>query len=252
MGRSVTNETALHQARRWSDQSFIRFGGLAGLLLAVTAWVGVLVYAALVPDYQHWPITDFDAYLYSLGIDPRGTLIFNLLYALLGFWALIGVVASYFRLRASGEAWAVFTTLVGVLAAVGMMSNGLYQVGLLRFLGNYDAKNPPILVDLLQAPPPMNPYGLITFALPGLWFLGVATLMLRTNLPKLLAVLGWIVAAVLFFGFLATLAEDPISPVYAAFIAGGVGGPTFWLWFGILLLHYRVPSEERINERAVG
>lgn len=236
--------TVAHQAQGISNQSFSRMGGLAGILLAFTSWGSILLYFALVPEAQQLPIKDFDAYLLSLGFDPRGTLIFDLLYGLLGFWALIGVIASYYRVRAAGEAWAFFATLVGILAAVGTMANGLYQVALLRFLGTFDAKNPTILVDLLQTQPPTNPYGLVTFALTGLWFLVIAIVMLRANLPRLLVVLGWVLAAVFFFGFIATLAEDKVTPVYVMAIAGGVGGPIFWLWYGILLLQYKAPSRE--------
>ncbi len=236
---SVANESATRQSRGLSDQSFIRFGGLAGVLLAVTSWVSVALYYALVPEDQQLPIKDFDAYLISIGIDPKGTLIFNGLYALLGFWALIGIVASYYRVRAAGEAWAFFATLVGAIAAVGTIANGLYQVALLNFMHTFDAKNPSVLEDLLRAQPPTNPYGLMTFALTGLWFLVVAVLMLRTNLPRLLAVLGFVAVADLFFGFITALSGDTTAPVYAAAIAGGVGGPIFWLWYGILLLRYK-------------
>jgi hypothetical protein len=236
---SVANEPMAQPTRGMSDQSFIRFGGLAGVLLAVTSWVSVALYYALVPEAQRLPITDFDAYLISLGIDPKGTLIFNGLYALLGFWALIGIVASYYRVRAAGEAWTFFATLVGAIAAVGTIANGLYQVALLNFMHPFDAKNPSVLEDLLKAQPPTNPYGLMTFALTGLWFLVVALLMLRTNLPKLLAVLGFVAVADLFVGFITALAGDATVPVYAAAIAGGVGGPVFWLWYGVLLLRHK-------------
>lgn len=245
---SKTNEPATHRAHGMSDQSFIRVGGLAAILLAVTSWGALALYCALVPEAQRLPIRDFDAYLYSLGLDPQGTLIFNVLYGLLGFWALIGISASYYRVRAAGEAWAFFATLVGALAAVGTMATGLYQVALLRFVGTFDAKNPPILVDLLRAQLPTNPYGVMTFALTGLWFLVVATVMLRTNLPRLLVVLGWVLAVDLLFGFITALAGDTIVPVYVAAIAGGVGGPIFWLWYGILLLRYKATARERSGE----
>jgi hypothetical protein len=226
------------------DQSFIRCGGLAGILGAVTSWSAVAISYNLVPDAQRLPIKDFDAYLYSLGLDPRGTLIFHLLSGLVGFWTLFGIVASYYRVRAAGEAWAFFATLVGALAAVGTLVNGLYQVGLLRFVGTFDSKNPPILVDLLRAQPPTNPYGVMTFVLMSLWFLVMATLMLRTNLPRLLSALGWGVAVGLFFSFIATLGENTILPVYVAAIVGGVGSPIFWLWYGILLLRYKAAPQE--------
>jgi hypothetical protein len=232
---------AAQQTRGMSDQSFIRFGGLAGILLAVTSWSSVAEYYALVPRAQQLPITDANAYLVSLHADPTGTLIFNGLYALLAFWALIGIVASYYRVRQAGEAWTLFATLVGAVAAVGTIANGIYQLANLRYLGSLATSNPPdaLVTTLFNAQPPTNPLGVMTFALTGLWFLVVAVLMLRTDLPKLLAVLGFVAVADLFFGFISALAGDATLPTYAALIAGGVGGPLFWLWYGILLLRHK-------------
>jgi hypothetical protein len=237
----ATDESSAPPARVMSEQSFIRFGGLAGILLAVTSWASVALYYALVPAAQQLPVTDANAYLVSLHADPTGTLIFNGLYALLAFWALIGIVASYYRVREAGEAWAFFATLVGAVAAVGTIANGLYQLANLRYLGSLATSNPPdaVVTTLFNAQPPTNPAGVMTFALTGVWFLVVAVLMLRTRLPKLLAVLGFVAVADLFFGFITSLAGNATLPVYAAVIAGGVGGPIFWLWYGILLLRHK-------------
>lgn len=237
----VAHEPLTHSTRGMCNHSFIRIGGLAGVLLAVTSWVSVVLYFALVPDAQRLPVANVNAYLVSLHVDPTGTLIFNGLYALLGFWALIGLVASYYRLRAAGEAWAFFATLVAVVASVGTIANGLYQLATLRYLGSLATSNPPdaLLVTLFQAQPATNPYDVMTFALTGVWFLVVAVLMLHTNLPKLLAALGFVAMTDLFFGFVTALAGNATLPAYAAVIAGGLGGPIFWLWYGILLLRHR-------------
>jgi hypothetical protein len=238
---SVAAESPTQQARGVSDQSFIRSGGVAGILLAVTSWTSVALYYALVPAAQQLPVANVNAYLVSLQADPTGTLIFNGLYALLGFWALIGIVASYYRVRAAGEAWTFFATLVGAVAAVGTIANGIYQVANPRYLGALAASNPPgaLLTTLFNAQPPTNPYDVMTFALTGVWFPVVAVLMLPTNLPRGLSVLGFVAVADLFFGFITALAGNATLPVYAAVIAGGVGGPIFWLWYGILLLRHK-------------
>jgi hypothetical protein len=236
---SVAAEPAAQKARGISDQSFIWFGGLAGILLAVTSWAAVAEYYALVPTAQQLPVADVNAYLASLHSDPTGTLIFNGLYALLAFWALVGIVASYYRIREAGEAWTFFATLVGVVAAVGTIANGLYQLANLKFLGSIVPSNAGLATTLYSAQPPTNPFGVMTFALTGVWFLVVAVLMLRTNLPKLLAVLGFVAVADLFFGFITALAGNATLPVYAAVIAGAVGGPIFWLWYGILLMRHK-------------
>jgi hypothetical protein len=223
-----------------NEQAFIRFGGLAGILLAVTSWAAVAEYFALVPKDQQLPVTDVNAYLVSLHADPTGTLIFNGLYALLAFWALVGLVASYYRIRGTAEAWTFFATLVAAVASVGTIANGLYQLANLRYLGSLATTNPPdaLVTALYNAPLPTNPVGVMTFGLTGVWFLVVSVLLLRANLPKLLAVVGFVAVADLFFGFGASLVGNATLSNYAALIAGGVGGPIFWLWYGMVLLRH--------------
>jgi hypothetical protein len=238
--QSAVAVPATPEVRAASTQSFVWFGGLAGILLAVTSWASVAEYYALVPKAQQLPVADASAYLASLHADPTGTLIFNGLYALLAFWALVGIIASYYRIREAGEAWTFFATLVGAIAAVGTILNGVYQLANLRYLGSiYTPNAADTVTTLFQAQPPTNPLGVVTFALTGVWFLVVALLMLRTNLPKLLAILGFVAVADLAFGFVTALAGNATLPVYAGVIAGGAGGPVFWLWYGILLLRHK-------------
>lgn len=234
---AVETPPASASTRSFSDQSFIRFGGLAGILLAVTSWSAVAEYFVLVPKEQQLPVADAGAYLASLAKDPTGTLLFNGLYALLALWALIGIVAVYYRVRAVGEAWTFFATLVGAIAAVGTILNGMYQLANLKFLATVN--NPDVIKSAtatFAAQPPTNPFGIMTFALTGLWFLVMAVLMLRTDLPKLLAYLGFVAVADLFFGFIVSLVGLNDLAAYAGVVAGAVGGPVFWLWLGILLL----------------
>src|SRR6266511_3064759 len=82
------------------DRSFVRFGGLAAILLALTSWAAVLAFATLVQP----------------GDSAVGLQIFQFLYALVAFWALFAIVAVYYRVRPVGEAWAFFATLIGVAA----------------------------------------------------------------------------------------------------------------------------------------
>ena len=119
-----------------NDKSLVRFGGVAGILLALTSWAAVVAYYALVPPAQQQPVADVNAYLASLAHNPTGTLVFNGLYALIAFWALFGIVALYYRVRSAGERWAFFTTLVGIAASVGTIASGLYQVANLRFVAS--------------------------------------------------------------------------------------------------------------------
>lgn len=229
-----------------TDRSFVRFGGLAGILLAVTAWVAVAAYYTLVPAAQRAPIADREAFARSLGTDPTGLVLFDGLLALTALWALIATVATYHRVRRAGEAWASFATLVGAIAAVGWFVAGTYDLASARLVSTYAAAGSPgldqALRALLDAPSPVNPLGAVTFALTAAWFLVVALLMLRTDLPRLLAVLGFVAAADLSGGFIASLAGAEQLAILARVVAGAVGGPLFWLWLGILL--WRDPRAE--------
>lgn len=186
------------------DRSFVRFGGLAAILLALTSWAAVLAYATLVqPD------------------DPRlGLQIFQFLYALIAFWALFAIVAVYYRVRSVGEAWAFFATLVGVAASVGTMIAATYEIANLR-------QDPP-----LSAVSPTNPLGVMSFGLTGLWFLIANLLLRRTTTPRLLVLLGFAAAADLFAGFVASLSGNGGVVYLASLIAGAIGGPIYWLWLG--------------------
>lgn len=185
-----------------SDRSFLRAGGYAGILLAVTSWAAVVAY-------------------YTVGLG-----LFQGLYALIAFWALVGITAVHYRIRDAGPAWAAFATLVGAIAAVGTIAGGLYEVALLQG----GARE-------LSAVNPANPLNVMTFGLTGIWFLIVSILMLRTaGMPTLLAVLGFVAVADLEVGFLASLAGIAPLVTLTAIVAGAVGGPLFWLWLGIVLL----------------
>ena len=186
------------------DRSFVRFGGLAAILLALTSWAAVLAYAAFVEP----------------GDARLGLQIVHFLYALIAFWALFAIVAVYYRMRSVGEAWAFFATLVGIAAAVGTMIAAVYEVANLR------------LAPVTAAPSPANPLGVMTFGLTGLWFLIANRLLWRTTTPRALVVLGFLNAAALFWGFLAGLSENGGVVYLASLFAAAIGGPIYWLWLG--------------------
>jgi hypothetical protein len=186
------------------DRSFVRFGGLAAILLALTSWAAVLAYAALVQP----------------GDSGLGLQIFQFLYALVAFWALFAIVAVYYRMRAVGEAWAFFATLVGVAASVGTMAASMYVVAGLR-------QSPPLV-----GVSPTNPLSLMSFALTGVWFLIANRLLWRTTTPRVLVLLGFVAAADLFVGFIAALSENGGLVYLTSLVAGAIGGPLYWLWLG--------------------
>ena len=198
-----------------SDRSFVRFGGLAGILLAITSWAAVAAYYTVAKG----------------GTDVVGVQIFQFLYALVALWATFGIVAVYWVIRPAGEAWSFFATLVGVIAAFGTMTAPLYSIAFTRAVIAQPVSN--------AVPPPSaaatDPLNVSTFALTGIWFLLANLLLARSGFPRLLVLLGFIAVADLFAGFVFSLGEQLQLATYAAIVAGAVGGPLYWLWLGILL-----------------
>jgi hypothetical protein len=215
--------------------SFVRFGGLAGILLALTSWATVAVYYLFVPAAQHLPVADVQAFLQSLAQSSGGTQLYYGLYALIAVWAFVGTAATYYRMRAVDEEWAFFATLVGLIGAFLTALNGLQQVAQHRYLAALYPTANDMAVALYGAPAPLNPLNAVTMGLTAPWFLIISLLMLRTAMPKLLAYLGFVAVADLIVGFIASLAGVQLLVVLRALIAGAVGGPIFWLWLGILL-----------------
>src|SRR3989442_4952461 len=185
------------------DRSFVRFGGLAGILLALTSWAAVLTYATLAQPAA-------DAQLRELTNLFLGRQIFQFLYALTAFWALFAIVAVYYRVRMVGEAWAFFATLVGVAASVGTMVAAMYDLANLR-------QNPP-----LAGVSPINPLGVMSFCLTGLWFLVANLLLWRIKTPRVLVLLGFVAAADLAAGFVAGLSENGGVVYLTSLIAGAI------------------------------
>ncbi len=195
-----------------SDRSFVRFGGLAGILLALTSWSAVAAYYTVAKSGQ----------------DAIGLQVFQLLYGLIAFWALLGIVAVYWVIRQYGEAWSFFATLVGVGASLGTITSSLYGAAVIREV----ITRPNLQTPAATATDPLN---VMTFALTGLWFLIANLLLWRARYPRLLVLLGFVAVADLFAGFVGSLAGDTSLVTYAGIVAGAVGGPLYWLWLGILL-----------------
>jgi hypothetical protein len=137
--------------------------------------------------------------------------------------------------RQLGEAWAFFATLVGTIAAAGTVLSSVYQFANLQYL----AAHPTIgqqAAATFDAPSPVNPLGVMGFALTAIWFLVIGLFFLRgVNQPRLLGVLALVAFADLVAGFAASIAGNQTIMIGAALIAGAVGGPIFWLWQGLRL-----------------
>ena len=197
-----------------SDRSFIRFGGLAGILLAITSWAAVAAYYTVAEGGQN----------------VVGVQIFQFFYFLIALWALFGIVAVYWLIRAQGEAWSFFATVVGAIASVGTMTSALYQIASTRAML---AVPPNVAKDLPAAVSGTDPLGIATFGLTGLWFLIANILLWRGRWPRLLVLLGFVAVADLFAGFIASLGSAVQVVTLAGLVAGAVGGPIYWLWLGL-------------------
>jgi hypothetical protein len=198
-----------------SDRSFVRFGGLAGILLAITSWAAVAAYYTVA----------------KRGQDVVGIQVFQLLYGLTAFWALFGIVAVYWVIRDYGEAWSFFATLVGVGASLATMTASLYPIAFTRDI----LSRPVDFAVMPSSGPATDPLHLATFGLTGIWFLIVNLLLRNARFPRLLVALGFVAVVVLFVGFFAALSEQAALATYVSVFAGAVGGPFYWLWVGILL-----------------
>jgi hypothetical protein len=218
-----------------TERSLERLGGLAGILLALGSLVAVAIYYTLVPAAQRLPVTDAKSYLASLAQDSMGTLLFQGVYAFIALCALVGIIATHFRVRALGEAWAFFATLVGAIAAAGTVLSSVYQFANLQYLAAHPALGQQAAATF-DAPSPVNPLGVMGFALTAIWFLVIGLFFLRgANQPWLLGVLALVAFADLVAGFAASIAGNQTIMIGAALIAGAVGGPVFWLWQGLRL-----------------
>jgi hypothetical protein len=195
-----------------SDRSFVRFGGLAGILLAITSWAAVVSYYTVA----------------RAGADVIGLQVFQLLYGLIAFWALFGIVAVYWVVRRYGEAWSFFATLIGIGASLGTITSSFYGAAVIREV----AARPTLVTPFAT---PTDPLSVMTFALTGLWFVIANLLLWKAAYPRLLVALGFIAVADLFAGFFAALSGNAVVLTDAGIIAGAVGGPLYWLWLGILL-----------------
>ncbi len=197
-----------------SDRSFVRFGGLAGILLAITSWSAVVAYYTVAKG----------------GTDLVGMQVFDLLYALTAFWALFAIVAVYWIIRPQGEAWSFFATLVGVVASIGTMTASLYRIAAIRDALLANATSPP------SGASPTDPLNVMTFGLTGLWFLIANVFLWRmSTMPRLLVLLGFVAVADLFAGYFGSLSGLDGLVTLAGIVAGAVGGPLYWLWLGLRL-----------------
>lgn len=228
-----------------NDRSFMRLGGILGILIAVDSLLAVLVYFLLVPAAQRLiPFQGADAFLASLAANPGALQLYSFLYALLPVLNLLPITAVYFRLRHTSETWSLFALLLGMIGAFFWMVYGFQQMEQYRYLAALYPTNPTLATALFDAPQILNPFNGVAGGFISFWFLLTGLLLLKTDASKLLAAVAFIAFADLFVGFIAPLAGLPEVANYTAGIAGAVGGPLFWILAGLDLLKHSEPAAQ--------
>ena len=163
-----------------------------------------------------------------------GSLLSAIFLLLGGLLASAVFVALYRSLLDTDTSFALWALALGLVAALGSAIHGGYDLA--------NAINPPSENLLAEAdlPHPMDPRGLLTFAVTGMAVAVFAWLMRRDErFPTALALVGFANAALLVVIYLGRLIVlDPGSPIILvpAALAGFVVNPLWLGWLGLVLL----------------
>lgn len=226
-----------------NNRSFMRAGALLSFAIAVDALLAVLVYFTMVPVAQRLiPFAGAEAFLASLAQNSGPLQLYYLLYALNPVLTLLPVMAVYFRLRHTGEAWSLFALFMGMVGAFFWMVFGFQQLELFRFLSVLYTLNPEAALLQFNAPQLLNPFNGVAGGFISIWFLLTGLMLLKADANKLLVLVAFVAFADLLVGFLAPLAGFPEVARYTAGIAGALGGPWFWILMGLDLLKHTEPA----------
>jgi hypothetical protein len=161
----------------------------------------------------------------------------SILLVLGGLVATAAFVAVYGRVRGTDEGFALLGLLLAFAGAYGSMTHGAYDLANL-------VKPPAALA--ADVPSSTDPRGLGTFALTGIAVAIASFLVLRgAPLPRNLAYLGFVAAALLVFvyvGRLVILNPHDTALHTAAVISGFLVNPAWFLWLGAVLWLRPAPS----------
>ncbi len=147
-----------------------------------------------------------------------------------GLLATAVMVGLYERVKSAGASFALWALLLGIGAGVGAALHGGYDLAAVL--------HPHAPVDP-SLPSQTDPRGLLTFGASGIGLWIFAWLILRkSDLPRALGYLGYVVAAleiVLYLGRLIVLdASNPVI-VVPALLAGFIATPIWYVWLGVSL-----------------
>jgi hypothetical protein len=160
-----------------------------------------------------------------------GGLLSALLLTINGLLTTVVMTTLYERLRAIDAPAARWALLAGVAGALGAAIHGGYDLA--------NAINPPASLNA-DLPSQIDPRGLLTFGVTGAGLFVIAWLLRRdAGVPRGLAYLGFALAALLVFIYLARLTIlSPASPVLLVpvLLAGFLVSPAWYVWLGLVLL----------------
>jgi hypothetical protein len=204
------------------SRSFERFAAAC----AVAVGAGGLAYAI--------------AFLVILNTESKGAEIAGALFLMVGGLLSTAVLtAVYGRVRDTDPGFALWGLVLGVAGSLGSAIHGGFDLG--RLVDDIDASLPPV-------PHPVDPRGLMTFAVTAIAVSTFAWLIVRGDrLPRALGYMGFAVGALFLVLYLGRLIiVDPTSPVLlgAAVLSGFVVNPAWFIWLGMALRQEPPPGTQ--------
>jgi hypothetical protein len=171
-------------------------------------------------------------FLYSIAfVVLTNPLTYSLCLMVGGLATTVVMVALYQHLRAVEPGVALLGLLLGVLAALGSVIHGGYDLG--------NAINPPATTNA-DLPSQIDPRGLLTFGIAGLALFAFSWLMSKSaRFSRSLAYLGYLLAALLVVTYLGRLIIlDAKSPAVLgpAAVTGFIVNPLWYILLGLSLM----------------
>lgn len=173
--------------------------------------------------------------LYSIAfVVLKEPLLYSIFLMTGGIASTVVMVALYRRLQSVDAGVAQLAMLVGIVAAIGSVIHGGYDLS--------NSINPPG-TGTGDLPSQIDPRGLLTFGIAGLSMFAVAWLMNRGGgFPKILAYLGYVLAAllvVIYLGRLIILSPTNLTILIPAAITGFIISPAWNILVGLNFLKSR-------------
>jgi hypothetical protein len=221
-----------------NDESLQRWGGLATIGVGLCSLLYGILYTVFI---FLGPRTDTATSLTSFGIQ-----ITNLLLALSGLLSLIAIVTIFQKVRSASEGWARLALWFGMFGALLGGLHGWYDLmrspTLASAFASTDTKAAANLIASL--PSQVDPRGVGTFGLTGVFFLILGLLLNRVEgIPQRLAqlaLLGAVLLVLIFIGTVLYASGDGIPAARYLFLVPGplqsiIVGPIVYIWLGSIL-----------------